>query len=283
MKGLIYPSNIGMTPEQYAEFVVKSTYGDTVSVRKKAKPLNKFGRTANADSGVATTVSQFQGTTVVNETFVTTNLIDSIVSSSGSDTMSITIEGHTIDGSGNLTFSVQTATLNGQTEVTLATPLARANRAYVTPSGTFNSTPAALVGNVSVYDNTAGITSGVPNTAAATKLVLNAGQTQSQKCQTAISSADYWFIDSYQYSITGAGPNAEVNFQIESRDIANGGVWRPFGPEISLESGATPTLRGNFEPFRIVPPNHDLRVIATASAANTEVSAEIEGVLASIQ
>ena len=38
---------------------------------------------------------EFQGT-VVNETFVSTNLIDSVVSSNGADTQTVQIEGHTI-------------------------------------------------------------------------------------------------------------------------------------------------------------------------------------------
>lgn len=269
-----------------AEAVVLSTYGDTVSVAAKGKNLNKFGRTLNADADVRTTVALFQGSEV-NETFVSTNLIDSIVSDAAADTsLTYTIEGHTIDGSGNLTFVSQDATTNasdGRTEVTLTTPLARAARMYLKNSGTFNSPQTAATGNIYVYDNTDGITAGVPNTAAATKLMLSAGATQSSKCATSISSTDYWFISGAEFSITGGGPASEVEFQLEIRDVANGGVWRPIGLEESLEAGAQVSGQVSFRPFLIVPKNHDVRMIAVSNANNTEVTADIQGYLAAVQ
>lgn len=266
----------------YAEEVIRNTYSDTVSVWEKKKALNKFGRTSNADSGVSTTVAVFQGT-VVNETYVSTNIIDSIVSSNtGDTTQTITVEGHTIDGSGNLTFVTQNASLNGQTEVTLSTPLARANRAFVANSTTFDSPYAALAGTISIYDNTGGITSGVPNTAAATKLIIDAGKTQTEKCATSISSQDYWIITALQASIEERGPTAAADFQIEIRDVANGGVWRPLGAEISLNSAGQSTAIVKFDPYRIVPKSHDVRVVVISNTANTLCSAEIEGYLASV-
>ena len=264
----------------HAQNVVFSTYGDTVSVESKKKSLNKFGRTENADSGTATTVAVFQGT-VVNETYVSTNIIDSVVSSSTSDTTQvITVEGHTIDGSGNLTFSVQNATLTGQTEVTLTTPLARVSRAFVANSGTFNSPYAALVGNVSIYDNTGGIASGVPSTAAATKAIIEAGKTQTEKAATSVSSVDYWFLTGIEASVEEQGPAAAVDIYVEIRDVANGGQWRPIGVELSLDTNSQPTGEHKFKPFRIVPKNHDVRVVAISGTANTYVSADLEGYLA---
>jgi hypothetical protein len=267
----------------YAERVIQGTYGNTVSVWEKKKALNKFGRTVNADAGVRTTVAAFQGA-VVNETYVSTNIIDSIVSSSTSDTTQIiTIEGHTIDGSGNLTFSVQNATLTGQTEVTLGTPVARVSRMYVKNSTTFDSPYAALVGIVSAYDNTGGMSSGVPTVPAATKCIISAGKTQSEKCATSISSTDYWIVTSIHCGVENAqGPSAAVDFILESRDIANGGVWLPSGVQLSLDTASAPTGSINFNPYRIVPKNHDVRIIAISDAANTFCTAEIEGYLAVI-
>ena len=265
-----------------AERVVLSTYGDTVSVVDKAKNLNKFGRTENADSGVRTTVAVFQGATV-DEAFVSTNLINSIVSSNTGDTQVIGVEGHTIDVSGNLTFVVQDATLIGQTEVTLSTPLARVTRAYVKNSGTFDSPQAALAGVVAIYDNTDGIASGVPSTAAATKIVIDIGQTQTEKCATSTSSTDYWFLTSLHCSIEERGPAAAADFLVEARDVANGGVWRPLGVELSLDTASMPSGALEFHPFRIIPKNHDVRVVVISDTANTEVSAELEGYLAAIQ
>jgi hypothetical protein len=67
---------------------IYETYGDIVSVDAKRKSLNKFGRN-NVVGTSFETLSEFQGATS-NETFVTSNLIDSISSSNMSDT-SITV------------------------------------------------------------------------------------------------------------------------------------------------------------------------------------------------
>lgn len=264
-----------------AERVVYSTYGDTVSVINKAKNLNKFGR--NQAVGTSwETVAKFQGTTS-DETFVTTNLIDSIVSDdTGDTTQTIVIEGHTIDGSGNLTFVSQEKALTGQTEATLTTPLARATRAYVKASGTFGSTPTALAGNVYIYDNTDGITSGVPDTAAATKLMILAGETQTEKAATAISQSDYWFIQYFSCAIGDAtGPTNFATVRMETRDIVNGGAWRPLGRDYTLWPDSVGIHR-EFDPVLIVPKNHDWRVRAIADGGSTEIYAEAGGPLASI-
>lgn len=258
---------------------VFSTYGDVVSVWEKAKSLREFGRNATVGTSFET-IAEFQGTTA-NETFVTTNIVDSIVSSSSSDTsQTIVIEGHTVDGSGNLTFVSQEAVLTGQTEVTLTTPLARVTRAYVKSSGTFGTTPAALVGTVYIYDNTGGISSGVPVTPAATKITISAGQTQSQKCATSISSTDYYFIENFAADIGVTGGSAvRVECLIEIRDIFNGGVWRPIGRNIELTVGQNGVVQ-KFNPLLIVPKNHDIRVVAKTNANTAEVTAQFSGYLA---
>ena len=265
-----------------AEAVVFSTYGDTVSVAAKKKNLNKFG--TNSTVGTAfETVAQFQGTTA-NESFVSTNLIDAVISSSASDTMTLTIEGHTIDGSGNLTFVTQDVAVTGQTSATLTTPLARATRAFVKNSGTFNSPQAAAVGTIYIYDNTDGDTgSGVPTTAAATKLLIAPTFTQSEKCATSVSSTDYWFITDFEAGIGNASGAADrVTFQLQFRDVANGGVWRPIGRDITVTVGQN-GVSFKFSPLGIIPKNHDVRVQARANASTAEVFAEIQGVLALVQ
>ena len=265
-----------------AENVVFSTYGDKVSVEQKAKNLNKFGRNGNVDSGQSCTIQEFQGATQYEETFVFDNLIDEVTSSSGSDTQSITIEGHTVNTStGDLTFVVQTLTLTGQTPATLTTPLARCTRLYINDSGTLGSPQAAFVGNIHVYDSSATtVTSGVPNTATATKMYVTAGRTQSQKCATSTSSQDYWFISELEVSITGGSPTSKVEFQLELRDVKNGGNWRPVGPELSLETGAQVAKQVEAKPFFIIPSNHDVRLVCNSNANNVAVTGEIQGYLA---
>lgn len=259
---------------------IENDYSDTVSVWNKAKTLIKFGRNATVGTSWET-LAEFQGT-VANETFVTTNIIDSIVSSSTSDTtQTIVIEGHTIDGSGNLTFVTQEKALTGQTEATLTTPLARVGRAYVKPSGTFGSTPNALVGNVSIYDNTGGVSSGVPTTASGTKIMILAGETQSQKCSTSISSTDYWIITGFSAAmgITGGASVDYAEIKLETRDIANGGVWRPLGAFITIVPNAIGT-QVDGKPYLIVPKNHDVRLSAKTNANTAEIYGQIKGYLA---
>ena len=266
---------------KWAELSILGTYGDRVSAAEKAKCLHKFG--ANIAVGASfETIADFLSTEG-NETFVSTNIIDSIVSSNAGDTQTITVEGHTIDVSGNLTFVVQNATLTGQTEVTLTTPLARCVRMYVANSGTFDSPQAALAGEVVVYDNTDGITAGAPNTAAAGKCLIKAGATQSEKCATSISSVDYWLLTTFDAHIGDAGGSAAyVTVRIEIRDVANGGVWRPLGNDIVLAVGSTSPPTVEFKPYLIVPKNHDIRARAKCDANSASVTAEISGYLAKV-
>ena len=265
---------------EYAEHVIFSTYGDAVSVDAKNKQLSKFGQNL-AVGTTYETVAELQSTES-NETFVTTNIIDSIVSSSSSDTtQTIAIEGHTVDVSGNMTFVTQDAVLTGQTEVTLTTPMARANRAFVKPTGTFGSTPAALVGNVSIYDNTGGVSAGgVPTVASATKLIISAGEAQTAKAATTISKNDYWLITYFSAGIGNAGGNAaRVTVRMETRDIVNGGAWRPMSAEIVLVVGQNEQFI-TFPTPLIVPKNHDWRIVAKANSNTAEIFAQAGGVLA---
>ncbi len=259
---------------------IRTNYGDIVSVDAKKKSLIKFGRTLSANDGVRTTVGIFQDA-VVNETFATTNSVDSIVSTDAGDDMIITVEGHTIDTTnGKLTFVSQDATLNGQTRVALTTPMARANRMYV-KNGTYASPATAPSGNITVYDNAAnsGLTSGKPDTDASVKLMLVAGINQTEKCATSISDDDYWIITEIYAACTRSAPqDAAVDIEVEYRQI--GGVWRPLGFEGNIDQGASSFIHDEMRPCHIIPKNSDVRMIAVSDTASTVVSGYIAGVLA---
>lgn len=260
---------------QQAIRVVKSTYGDDVSVISKAKNLSKFGRTENADANVETTVAEFQGS-VVNETYVSTNIIDSISSSDSGDTESVTIEGHTISA-GQLTFVVQSVTLTGQTEATLSTPLCRATRAYNN-----TSTGTELVGNIYIYDNTGvTLTAGVPDIEAATKLLISAGEQQSYKAATAISNTDYYFITSLHGSILRNNAGA-ADIWIEIRDVENDNVFRPITARVAVKSDGGTSTQVDFNPYLIVPKNHDMKILCKSTVANAVIEAGVEGYLAAV-
>ena len=101
---------------------IYNTYGDLVSVGSKKKQLIKFGR--NTDLSTTQEQVWLQGGT---EDLPSDNIINTLVSTNAGDDQTVTIEGHTISGN-NLTFVTQPATINGTTDVTLTTSLARATR-----------------------------------------------------------------------------------------------------------------------------------------------------------
>lgn len=267
-----------------AEQEIFATYGERVSVARKNKSLSKFGRTTNADANVKTTVATFGSvaTVNVNETFSTTNDIDRVVSSSGSDTsQTLRVEGHYYDGSNNLVFTVQDVALTGQTPAALGTALCRCTRMFV-KDGTFASPSTDLVGDVYAYASSGvTVTAGVPQTSTAVKARIIAGQNQTEKCATSVSYQDYWILTQVAASMSkGGGASANVDIEVEVR--GQGGVWRPLGFEISLSKGAVSSKTIEIYPHFIVPSNSDVRMIATSDTADTQVSGRITGVLASV-
>lgn len=251
---------------------IESEFGDIVRI--KPKTLLKLGRNDNNASGTPFTVSQFQSATQYREVYATGNTIDFVVSSSASDTETVTIEGHTLSGT-DKTFVTQDVVLNGQTPVALTTPLNRATRIFAI-------TETNLVGTVAVYDSTAagGVTAGVPNTASATKVLIEAGRQQSQKGATSLSSVDYLIINQLFFSIN-AGNTGTVDFEIERRQFNN--VFRPLTPTYTLRSGSNSSVQYDFNPPLVVPKNSDVRVNAVGSANNIAVTTGFNAYLALVQ
>lgn len=243
---------------------ILGTYGDTVSVESRAKSLLKFGR----NNLVATTGSTIMTlpSGINSETYVSSNAIDRISSSSGSDTQIVTIEGHTISGS-NLTFVTQNATLNGQNKVTLTTPLARCTRI-------FNTGSTSLVGTIYAYEDTT-ISSGAPTDGTKVHCMIRAGKNQSEKASTSLSSQDYWLVTQVYADVLEKSGTILMDIEIQMREV--GKVFR----QVASFSAST-NARGNiqFDPYLIVPKNYDIRLQATSSAASKIVSGGIQGYLA---
>lgn len=254
--------------------VIKSDYG--VDAYYKPKTLFKFGLTINTNSSQRVTIAEFQGgaaSTVFNEVYATDNTIDRIVSDNTNDTEVITVEGHTLSG-GNLTFQTQQVTLNGQTPVALTTPLARANRLS-------NDNGTNLAGDVYCYDSTeaTGVTTGVPDVASATKVMITAGNDQSEKGATSISSVDYYVITQLFAAINkGSGSSATCDVRLESRTV--GKVFRPKGEKITVSSAANSTEPVTLSPPIIIPANSDVRLTAFGSANDLLITGSINGYLA---
>ncbi len=253
---------------KHAEAEIMFTYGDIVKV--KPKSIIKFGRNSDIDASNAETIMSLAGSEA-HETYVSANSIDTISSSNASDTQDIRIEGHTVDGSGNFTFVVQTATLDGQNKVTLSTPLARVSRAE-------NNGSNSLLGNVFIYED-GNITSGTPDTDSDVHIIIEAGRNQSEKAATTFSNVDYGLITSGMASIN-RGSTANVDIEIQIRE--KGGVFKP-KYDFTLRTTGTNTYRFDLRPFLIVPKNADIRMVAASSAANTNVRGQFNALLALVQ
>jgi hypothetical protein len=248
---------------------VYSTYGQRVSIDAKAKSLLKFGKSGNLSTNAGLqTVWSVDG----NETYISTNLIDRVVSSSASDTQEVTIEGHTIEGSGvdaKFTFVVQTATLSGQTPVALTTPLARTSRVN-------NNGSTEIIGVVAVYEDSA-VTGGVPNDTTKVHINIPLGFQQSFKAATTFSNTDYFFLTGC-YGAVSQKQTATADFYIELREV--GKSFRQITCLTASSSGGSFNIE--FDPAIIIPRNADVRIRCTTGTNNAVVFTNFRGYLAKV-
>jgi hypothetical protein len=243
--------------------VIYSTYGDTVSVSEKKKNLLKFGSRTTVGTGWETLMTT-QGSETA-ETLLSTNGITTVVSSSGSDTSTIKYEYHTIAGD-SATFGVSTdVTLTGTTPVTLPTAAARVSRAY-------NSDGTALVGNIYFYE-------GGTRTDANTHAVIPAGEQQTQKAQTTISSTDYWIVTNITLSVLSK-TSAYAEGRLEAKPIGTS-YWRPISQNFSCKDSSG-TVELSKKPYIIVPKNYDVRLVVKTNAASVSVAGGFNGYLAKV-
>ena len=243
---------------------IQDTYGDYVSIDKKAKSLIKFGKSAALSTNTLETVWSVGG----NETYISTNDISFISSSSASDTEQVTIEGHTVLN-GEFTFVVQTATLNGQNAVGLTIDLARVSRMY-------NSDSTELVGRVVVYEN-ATLSGGIPTDATKIHIDIPAGFQQSFKAATTFSNTDYFIMTGF-YGAVSAKVSAAVDFYVEIREA--GKVFLPKGSFTASSTGGASDI--SLDPAIIVPKNADIRIRAETVTNNAIVFGIFKGYLAKV-
>lgn len=238
------------------------------SITDKDKSLLKFGHRSSV-GGTQVTVAPLAGQ--AHETYVSTNAITSIISSNAADNQTITVEYHTINGAGDqLTFGVQSVTLNGQTAVTLPTACARVSRAY-------NASSTETLGSIYIYEGGT-TTGGVPDTASEVHLQIVAGDQQSKKAATSISNVDTYFITGITTSAVAGTPGSQVmDFDLQTKALD--GVWRD-QMEWSCQIGGLNTVSFDLDPVIIVPRNYDVRIVCQAASGTCDVSAMFRGYLA---
>jgi hypothetical protein len=247
-----------------SEREIQSTYGDVVSIDKKAKSLLKFGKSAPLTTNSLQTVWTVGG----NEVYISDDGITHISSSSASDTQEIRVEGHTISGN-DLTFVVQTVTLSGQTSVALTTGLARVSRIS-------NNNGTELVGRVVVYEDTE-INGGIPTDANKIHIDIPLGFQQSFKAATSFSKEDYYVMTGF-YGAVSAKQSAAVDFYVEVKEPD--GVFLQKACFTASSSGGNSDI--SLDPAIIIPKNSDVRVRCETSDNNAVVFGIFKGYLAKV-
>lgn len=247
-----------------AEREIEATYGDRVSVDRKAKSLLKFGKSAELGTSGLETVWTLGG----NETYVSDNTISHISSSSALDTEEIYVEGHTVDN-GEFTFVAQTATLSGNTKVSLDTPLARVSRIS-------NNGSTEVAGRVVVYEDTT-VSGGVPTDETKIHIDMVDGHQQSFKAATTFSKEDYYVMTGF-YGAVSAKQSAAADFYVEIRNP--NGVFLPKACFTASSTGGNSDI--SLDPAIIVPKNSDVRVRCETETNNAVVFGIFKGYLAKV-
>ena len=251
-----------------AEREIHATFGDVVSIDKKAKSLVKFGKSKELNAGVLETVWPVGG----NEVYVDTNAIDSISSSNANDTQEVYMECHTVEGTGEdqkFTFMTQVVTLNGQNRVPLPSPVARVSRVY-------NNNGTELQGQVYVYQDTT-INNGVPTDITKVHAVIPQGFQQSFKAATTFSDEDYYILTGGFGSVSNKQA-ANVDFYLEVRTA--GKIFRQGAAVSAASTGGSWVIE--LDPAIVIPKNSDIRVRCDASTNGAVVFASFKGYLAKV-
>jgi hypothetical protein len=252
---------------ELAQLEIYKTYGHRTTINRKT--LRKYGRSTD----VGTTeidINSWNVTATPTETLPSTNAIDSISSSNAADTAVVVyIEGMTIS-SGVLTFVSQTKTLNGQSKVTLDTPLARCTRVR-----------CAAVGDIYVYQDSA-ITAGVPNDLSKVHNKVLAAENTSLKAGTSIASTNYFILTHYWATMGKAAGSAAVDVRVKIANLDDEILGNNFYTDdiwaVSLDS----PLEQLVLPYEIIKPNSDIVMTGVASSGTQAINAGFMGFFADI-
>ena len=274
---------------QYAMREAQQSYpskllGREIDVDGYGIATSKFGRNDSVQTAARETVWNMPGTS--NETYVTdgSNPIDTVSSSSASDTQTVVIEGHVdANGDGNLTYFIVRCTLNGQNKVLLSSgvDIIPGSIALITAAGgacrivrAYNDNGTALVGDVYVYQDQS-ITNGVPGdlSLAHACILGSIGRQQTNKAAFATAQNVVLFMTTIIVGVRRT-QNGNADFALEMMEP--GGVFRErFVLSCARDSGS---IVVPLRPYLIVPPNTDVRLTTEVSANGIEVSGTMQGV-----
>lgn len=253
----------------YAMQVVYNQYGHNISFCTDPEPFSKEARNPLTTSATGGSEIAFMPSGVNFETYVNDNLIDSISSANAGDNQLIYIEGCKLEN-GNFVRVKQQATLDGQNKVSLDTPLVRVDYAE-------NINGTDLLGNVYIYQGSSAVVGGVPSDNAKIHLIINYLENRSDKSGTSIPYNKYLIITNWIVKFDKKNSGfTDVKFQIRTQNSV-------FKSRASITvSDNQNGLVQNANPFYIVQPNSDIRLVGTADSSNTDVSAGYYGYWATI-
>jgi hypothetical protein len=194
--------------------------------------------------------------------------IDSISSSSGSDTQDIIVEG--LDT--NWAFVSQTATLNGQNRVALTTSLIRCFRAY-------NDNSTILAGHVFVYVNTT-LGSGIPVDTTKIRAIIDPLNQQTEMAVYTVPAGKTGYIRDWYASTAGA--NRSSNYPIKLKTRLFGKIFRLKHVSALSDNGTSAYQHQYKEPEGPLPEKTDIEMTCEMTASggtNGNISAGFDIVL----
>jgi hypothetical protein len=253
---------------EQAEAQIYKQFGANVSFQKAARTFRVIG----ARSNLGTTDAQIANLPQAKETYLTTNDIDTVSSSSASDTaVVLTISYLTISG-GVFTPGVQTVTLNGQNKVLLDVPCARIETV-------FNLGTVAAIGDVYIYEDDT-ITAGVPDTDALVHDRIDPLFQRNAKGSITVPDNEFCVVTNVLASVLkkqAASVDVHAEFRTPPGTVFNRGI--PLG----LDTVGTNFIHLTLDPPEILPPNSDNRFSAQSSVAGTEVSLSLRGYASAVR
>lgn len=256
-------------------------FGENWSVSEFRRTLIKFGRSTNLAADVRSTLWEVGP---VHETYLMPadgNLITVISSTDALDVGHIIrVEGLYYDADGRLVFLVQNVVSNGQNRVTLPTPLSRCTRLR-------DIDLFPLVGDLYAYQG-AGTTdtAGLPDDLDFTHNVLKGtlGLRQSFKGSATIGDKIALLVTDITFSISRRQATL-IDFAFEVANFTVTGPNLPFGflpayGAITLNSAGKTAINLALDPVIIIPPNHEVRAVATSSASGAQGNITFSGYFA---
>ena len=234
--------------------------------------VHKFGEAGDLDSEVAdvwdgcSNITGLTKTSMLTYTYSSTADIDSLSSSSGSDTTDVEVQG--LDATWALV--TQTITLTGQTRVALDTDLIRVFRMK-------NVGATAFAGNVFCYVNGA-ITAGVPDTEADVRAIMQIGNEQTLMAIYTIPLATTGYLCQFFASVSGTGGGTK-DAQIDLRFRKTGGVFQLKHRTSVLADGTSHFGHPFAIPETGLPAKTDIVITATSASSNLAISGGFDIIL----